>query len=262
MTSRIHECSRYNPNGWLELQELPESQAVELLLKAARLSRNFTTTQELAAKETVTVVGGHTLGLIIAGLHIAEGLCNLEEFPRIYRQRTSHMLEFVPGQLRPRLKNIFHTFENSWRAIFTNPETQPRRGCDALALLCFLAKFSHRKLPISILEQACEASQHTRPIPEIARYPPRFPMTLAYHYAPWFPKLVEVCDNRSMDNFRLKEAAALLVGLALIKRDGEDEISMHTLTRDWLCERGAITERQIWNRIGAEIDARISHTPI
>ncbi|KAJ4374688.1 hypothetical protein N0V86_007561 [Didymella sp. IMI 355093] len=158
VTSRNPQCSRYSTLPAEALEGLDAEHSTQLLLKAARVPEEASQEREMQAQaqEVVSLLGSHTLALIQAGAYVAEGFCQLAEYPRKYRQHRKRLLEHHPKQEQSRYRDVFATFEASAEALEGSDRQEGRDALDLLAVLCVLHS---GVLPLEVFDDAWRGAE-------------------------------------------------------------------------------------------------------
>ena len=243
MTSRNPDCKSYSTVGSEELRGLPIGRAVELLLKAAKIQA-ATPAQESAAMKINGTLGSHTLALIQAGAYVSKGFCKLEDYPDVFHRKKSRLLQFAPSQMKPRHGNVYATFEITLQVLKSSPKTLEN---DALELLGILSAVHHGDFPIYVFQNAWESSQNAK---DSFLGDSSFPLTMTREHVSWLHNFMKNLQDQ-WDDFRLKNAIALLVSLALVNVS-DCYLSMHALTHDWFKERQSLNEQALsWSSSGS-----------
>ena len=151
LTTRIPECRRHSNVDCHTLENLEQSEAIELLLKAACIEPDMWEGSEAAAEKVVNVFGCHALAIIQAGAFVERGLCALEDYPIHFKEQRQRLLQFRPTQAQSIYKDVYATFEVSAKRLEDSPEKSAK---NALELLRFLAFVHFDDVPMSILEIA------------------------------------------------------------------------------------------------------------
>jgi tetratricopeptide (TPR) repeat protein len=270
ITSRISNCRKYSTVDPETLEGLTPVHSKQLLLKAAEVTEDLWPRYTAPAEEIVQLLGSHTLALIQAGAYIAEGYCELEQYPEKYRQKRKQLLEHHPNQEQSRYQNVYATFEASVDVLrLSDPET----GKDALELLAILSVLHFTVLPLACFEDA-SASARTRHdgiqnpnSPSKQRPSWRLSQRIAFSRREskqsrgWKMyemdylneqhkcRLPELINHRGdkWDDYRLNKASVLLASLSLVTRHRSgpfEGLSMHPLAHAWAKDRLDINQQQ------------------
>ncbi|KAH7066288.1 hypothetical protein BKA63DRAFT_524118 [Paraphoma chrysanthemicola] len=231
MTSRIPQCSQYSTVPAEALEGLDAEHSTQLLLTAAHVSEEQWQSHGKQAQEIVQLLGSHTLALIQAGAYIAEGFCQLDEYPERYERQRKRLLEHYPDQEQSRYRDVYATFEASADVLNSD-----KAGQDALDLLRILSMFHSSVLLLQIFADAWEGAAY---VSESGSSEPNDLATLNLWHVSQLPAFIETQADE-WDDFRLKKASALLASLSLVTRHRHDELdslSMHPLAHAWARDR-------------------------
>ncbi|KAK8905606.1 hypothetical protein QC760_005530 [Botrytis cinerea] len=233
MTSRVPECKGYSPEQFEALEGLGNEDAKELLLKASNISKQSWLSYDDQAETIVQLLASHTLALIQAGAYIAQGHCQLHQYPKVYQRQRKRLLQFRPKQAQSRYHDVYATFEASAEVL---EQSKSEATEDALRLLAVLSMLDSAILPCQIFEGAWNnskkiksaSSKDSNEIDDLSRnHVLRLPGFL-------------VAEGDEWDSFRLVEATSQLVSLSLIIQhnvDGLVGLSMHPLAHAWAKDR-------------------------
>ncbi|KAL6710841.1 hypothetical protein ACN47E_007898 [Coniothyrium glycines] len=149
MTSRLLVCSHYGPDTTEVLDALDIGHATELLLKCARIPRSRWAILTTEAQKVVEILGSHTLAIIQAGAYIAEGYCDLQQYPGEYERQRTRLSQLGLQQDRSRYNNVYATFEASIEVL---KEAGTQTENDALVLLAMFSMLTYTSFPLNLLE--------------------------------------------------------------------------------------------------------------
>ncbi|KAM0310604.1 hypothetical protein ACHAO8_007970 [Botrytis cinerea] len=232
MTSRIPECKGYSPEQFEALEGLGNEDAKELLLKASKIPKPLWLSHDDQAEIVVQLLGSHTLALIQAGAYIAQGHCQLHQYPKVYQRQRKRLLQFRPKQAQSRYHDVYATFEASAEVL---EQSESEATEDALHLLAVLSMLDSAILPCQIFEEAWNnsklistESEESNEIDDLSRnHILRLPSFL-------------VAESDEWDSFRFTEASSQLISLSLIiqhNTNGLLGLSMHPLAHAWAKDR-------------------------
>ncbi|KAM0182352.1 hypothetical protein ACHAPF_001242 [Botrytis cinerea] len=232
MTSRVPECKGYSPEQFEALEGLGNEDAKELLLKASNISKQSWLSYDDQAETIVQLLASHTLALIQAGAYIAQGHCQLHQYPKVYQRQRKRLLQFRPKQAQSRYHDVYATFEASAEVL---EQSKSEATEDALHLLAVLSILDSAILPCQIFEEAWNnsklistESEESNEIDDLSRnHILRLPSFL-------------VVEGDNWDSFRFTEASSQLVSLSLViqhNADGLLGLSMHPLAHAWAKDR-------------------------
>ncbi|KAF2624911.1 hypothetical protein BU25DRAFT_128558 [Macroventuria anomochaeta] len=256
VTSRNPQCSRYSTGPAEALEGLDAEHSTQLLLKAARVPEEAWRSCETQAQaqNVVRLLGSHTLALIQAGAYVAEGFCQLAEYPKKYQQQRKRLLKYNLTQEQSRYRDVFATFEASTDALERSGSQEGQDALDLLAVLCMLHS---SVLPLEVCEDAWRGARRVlEDVPDESdgtEKPDKIGDLGRWHVAQ-LPKFVDTTADE-WDDYRLKKASARLVSLSLVTRhalgDGGGGLSTHPLAHAWAKERlEKERQRQAWVTAG------------
>jgi tetratricopeptide (TPR) repeat protein len=247
ITSRVPDCSRYSTVGSEALEGLDLQHSTQLLLKAARVPEKSWLCCKTQAQDVVVLLGSHTLALIQAGAYIAEGYCELDQYPKKFQQQRKRLLKHHPEQEQSRYRDIYTTFEASADVL---EHAKGEAGTDALDLLVILSMLHSSLLPLQIFEDAWTGA---RRVLQAKRAEKDEIGAVGQQHASWLPEFVGV-EADQWDDYRIKRASVLLVSLSLVTRyclDGFDGLLMHPLAHAWAKDRlRKERQQQAWVSVG------------
>ncbi|KAL8701940.1 MAG: hypothetical protein Q9201_004645 [Fulgogasparrea decipioides] len=233
LTSRNVECHQYANKWAVELEGLPESDAEQLLLRAANVPLDQLHTLQDDARRVAALVRSHPLALIQAGAYISRGHCTLAGYPGVYKHQRKRLLEFRPTQARSRYGDVYATFEASADVL---QASQTEVAKDALDLLPVLGTCAASRLPLLLFQAGWEGAQSITSS-NISNDADLLDLT-SWHVS-HLPSLLQVAAD-TWDPFRLVEAVSLLKAFSLVSTDtydGFSSVSMHPLTNAWALDR-------------------------
>jgi tetratricopeptide (TPR) repeat protein len=244
MTSRNPECTRYGIVAAEKLEGLDPEHSAQLLLKAALVPEEAWQSCETQAQahDIVRLLWSHTLALIQAGAYIAEGFCQLAEYPEKYQQHRERLLKHHLEQEQSRYQDVFATFEASADALKCSGRQDGRDALDLLAVLCMLHS---GVFPLGVLKDAWQGARRVLADPSAetdgTEKPHRMDGLGRWHVT----QLPEFANTEAdeWDDYRLKNASKRLVSLSLVTRHalgdggGYGGLSMHPLAHAWARDR-------------------------
>jgi tetratricopeptide (TPR) repeat protein len=264
VTSRNPQCSRYSTVAAETLEGLDTEHSTQLLLKAARVPEEAWQSCEIQAQahDIVSLLGSHTLALIQAGAYIAEGFCQLAEYPKKYQQHRRRLLEHHPEQEQSRYRDVFATFEASADALERSGGQDERDALDLLGVLCMLHS---GVLPLRVFKGAWRGARYVLRDVSAETDGTEEPYKM-YDVGPWhvtqLPKFANT-EEDEWDDFRLKNAIKRLVSLSLVTRHalsdggGDGGLSMHPLAHAWAKDRlDKEQQEQAWIMAGCVLALR------
>ncbi|KAK6605159.1 phosphorylase superfamily protein [Botrytis cinerea] len=219
MTSRVPECKGYSPEQFEALE-------------ASNISKQSWLSYDDQAETIVQLLASHTLALIQAGAYIAQGHCQLHQYPKIYQRQRKRLLQFRPKQAQSRYHDVYATFEASAEML---EQSKSEATEDALHLLAVLSILDSAILPCQIFEEAWNNSKliitESEELNEID--------DLSRNHILRLPSFL-VVEGDNWDSFRFTEASSQLVSLSLViqhNADGLLGLSMHPLAHAWAKDR-------------------------
>jgi tetratricopeptide (TPR) repeat protein len=244
VTSRNPQCSRYSTVAAEALEGLDAKHSTQLLLKAARVPEKTWQSCETQAQahDIVSLLGSHTLALIQAGAYVAEGFCQLAEYPKKYQQYRKRLLEHHPDQEQSRYRDVFTTFEASADALEDSSRQDGRDALDLLAVLCMLHS---GVFPLGVFEDTWRGARRVLesvPAETDGTEEPHVMNVLGRWHVTQLPRIVDT-EADEWDDYRLKNASKRLVSLSLVARHAPDDgggdggLSMHPLAHAWAKDR-------------------------
>ena len=154
LTSRNQKCDVYATEKSIRLDGLPDAEACQLLLRAAKISHDQHQTLEDDARNVAVLLRSHPLALIQAAAYISSGHSTIADYPRVFAQNRRRLLQFHPTQAQSRYQDVYATFEASAETL---QSTGTDAATDALELLPVLATFDSNRLPLPLFPAASSA---------------------------------------------------------------------------------------------------------
>jgi tetratricopeptide (TPR) repeat protein len=166
VTSRNADADKLaDEENQIQLQGLPESDAIELLLKQS-LMKQYDQVASENAKEIVARLGYHALAITQAGAYISKRKILLGEFLDHFERRKDIVLKETPqmSQYRRRLNkseretslSVFTTWELSFQQL----EDEDTEGVNMADILTLLAFFDCRDISEGLLKAYCDGDSH------------------------------------------------------------------------------------------------------
>lgn len=233
MTSRNAECHQYTNTRPIELEGLPDKDALDLLLRAAKVVPEQTDLLEPDARRVCGLLGSHPLALIQAGTYISHGHCSLADYPRVFDHQRKRLLKYHPRQAQSRYRDVYATFEASADLLQAQ---QTEAAEDALELLPILGIFAASRLPLPLFEAGWKGARDI--LGSNSEYNDYLEKMSRWHIS-HLPPFVQA-DSAEWDSFRLLEAVSLLKAFSLVSTNtyhGFMSVSMHPLTNVWAQDR-------------------------
>ena len=212
-TSRNPVLRSLHKSQTYEIDAMAETEAVDLLLNAARLSdspEKYKDSANSIAKE----LGCLALAIDQAGAYIANGQCSIHDFLRIFRSHRQELMQKdayrgASGYDR----SVYATWDLSYNAIKRTPNTE------ALRILKIFAFFHNENIMIDIFRFAAERIGRTSTVGDT-------------HYS---LDLLRLDIDGKWDSFTFREGVRRLLGFSLIHQDESGcYFSMHRLVHEWI----------------------------
>ena len=247
MTSRIPQCSQYSTLPAEALEGLDVEHCTQLLLKAARVPEESWQSKKARAQDIVQLLGSHTLALIQAGAYIAEGHCQLSQYPDRYQRQRKRLLQHHPDQQQSRYRNVYATFEASADVLRSSDN---EAGQDALDILATLSMLQSSEFPLKVYLGAWRGA---REVLQASHADLVDVDALSRWHVDQLPQLINAQADE-WDDHRLIKASAQLISLSLVTSHGSenlDGLSMHPLAHAWAKDRLTQELQQAaWVRVG------------
>ena len=156
-TSRDVDLGRHVPNEALaEVEDMDEEDAISLLLVSAFPHRSRTELQE-AARPIVKELLFLPLAVDQAGASIANGLCYIDDYLRMYSQ---HRLKLLDDPTFKGASNYDRTAYGTWNLSLTAIKAQKTEAAEAaISILQIFSFFHHENITEEIMKRAAEASK-------------------------------------------------------------------------------------------------------
>ena len=227
-----------SPENSLEVTEMEETDAIELLLKASCLE-SPTVNVQIQASKIVKELFCFPLAIDQAGAYIASGATTIGEYLAKYSEHRKMLLchsEFTGASKYNR--TVYETWELSFKEI------QQRAECDdshksnaansAILLLKLFPFFHHEGITEEIFYYAA--------IPEVNETPTsNFPLASSLLNR----RLLPLSETGTWDNFLFREGIRILLSFSLIiKGPSETVYAMHPLIHTWGRDRLTLNERK------------------
>ena len=226
------------PENSLEVTDMEESDAAELLLRASFLDTSRMDLQQEALK-IVKELFCLPLAVDQAGAFIASGATNIEDYIAKYSQHRERLLSHTQCAGSSKYnRTVYGTWELSYKEI------QFRAECDdlckaqaaqsALLLLALFPFFHHEGISEEIFSYAAVQKNERTPRPGL-------------------PLASSILDNRLLplnkagawDNYIFREGLSVLLSFCLVKKGPTDGVyCMHPLVHAWGKDRMSLDERQ------------------
>ena len=233
ITSRVPACADLQTAGTDFYERLDETTAIELLLKASKISSNLDGTHDVDAREIVNLLGCHALAVIQAGASISQGICELGEYVAMFKKQRQRLFEIRPGMAKSQYGDVYATFEVS--ATYLSDRSD-QAAIDALALLRCYAFLNFTDFPEKTFE---EAWQNSRDIPrDLLPGVQEDIEDLSHWHVRHLPNFMRQDSSGDLDNISLRKARNLLASLSIVVFDLPTRMTrMHPVTHMWARDR-------------------------
>ena len=224
------------PENSLEVSEMEENDAIELLLKASYLDPSSMEFQSEASK-IVKELFGLALAIDQAGAYIASGATTIGDYLTKYSEHRETLLSHSEFTGASKYRSVYGTWELSYKEI------QKRAGSDdphrvnaansAMLLLNVFPFFHHERITEEIFSYAALKEDESS--------------------SPALPTASSILDRRLLplnktgawDNFIFREGIQILLSFSLIKKGPSDCVyAMHPLVHTWSRDRILLNERK------------------
>jgi tetratricopeptide (TPR) repeat protein len=248
-----------NPNArrlvdykcWIQLEEMEESDAVDLLLRSAFLDESSV---ELRSTATTLVkeLCYHALAVDQAGAVIASGFCSIHNYLQVYRTRGKELLEFPTFKAASNYdKAVFGTWDVSFNAIERKAQGSDAReaaaATTAILLLRIFSMFHHENIMREIFAR-CASDEPWPTYPEDTEGE----LANTSQYLP--SSLLGLDDGGNWDSFNFSEGIRILSSASFIKSNAMGSAySVHPLVHFWTRENMALSMQQEYCRIATSI---------
>jgi hypothetical protein len=239
-----HKC-------WIQLEEMEESDAVDLLLRSAFLDESSV---ELRSTATTLVkeLCYHALAVDQAGAVIASGFCSIHDCLQVYRTRAKELLEFPIFKAASNYdKAVFGTWDVSFNAIERKAQGSDAReaaaATTAILLLRIFSMFHHENIMREIFAH-CSSSEPWPTYPEDTEGE----LSSTAQYLP--SSLLGLDDRGNWDPFNFSEGIRILSSVSFIKSNGTGSAySVHPLVHFWTREKMVLSMQQEYCWIATSI---------
>ncbi|KAL8957877.1 MAG: hypothetical protein Q9193_004958, partial [Seirophora villosa] len=234
LTSRNPDCHQYASTQPVELEGLQESDAQELLFRAAKIPSDQQHLVRKDAQSVAALLQSHPLALIQAGAYVWCGHCRLADYPRVFERQRKRLLKYRPSQAQSRYGDVYATFEASAELL---QSYQNEAAKDALQLLPILGICAPSRLPEILFQAGWEGAKRIITGKDIWGDDDHARLT-QWHISRLPPLLQASTDV--WDSYRLVQAISLLKKFSLVSTDTYncfESVSMHPLTNAWARDR-------------------------
>jgi hypothetical protein len=227
------------PENSLEVMEMEENDAIELLLKASWLNPPRVDLQAEAPK-IVKELFCLPLAIDQAGAYIASGATSIKDYLEKYSKHKKTLLSHAEFTGASRYgRTVYQTWELSYKEIQERAQSDDSQRVDAaktaLLLLGLFPFFHHQGITEEIFAYA--AVQHGK----ILESELSLASSVLY-------KLLTLNEADSWDNFIFREGLQVLISFSLIKQGPSNGVySMHPLVHAWTRDRMTLSEKQTYS---------------
>jgi len=227
-----------SPENTLEVTEMEENDAIELLLKASCLDKSVTEFQAEASK-IVKELFFLPLAIDQAGAYIASGATSIADYLEKYSEHRKTLLshsEFTGASKYNR--SVYGTWELSYKEIQKRAESDDSYKANAAnsarLLLSLFSFFHHEGITEEIFSYAAlqkDGEMSSTALPMASSILDR--------------TLLPLNKTGTWDNFVFREGVRILLSFSLIKKGPSDGIyAMHQLVHTWGRDRLTLNERK------------------
>ena len=227
-----------SPQNSLEVTEMEERDAIELLLKASCLESS-TSDVQIHASKIVTELFCFPLAIDQAGAYIASGATTMDDYFEKYSKHQKKFLshsEFTGASKYNR--TIYETWELSYKEIQQRAKSddsyKANAANSAMLLLELFPFFHHEEITEEIFSYAALPEDEETPMSNLPLASSRLDR-----------RLLPLCETDTWDNFIFREGIQTLLSFSLIKRGPSDNMYvMHPLVHSWGRDRLALNEKK------------------
>jgi tetratricopeptide (TPR) repeat protein len=249
ITTRNPDNGAYGTNHKAnhEVGDMPEEDAVKLLLKAARMEPE--TSDKTLSDDATTIVrelGCLALAIDQAGSYIVKRKCNLKHYLTDFKQNRGRLLEGPDST--PKASTYQWTAYTTWNMSFEAIKVESPL---ASALLLHFSFMHYEKIPVELFRRASDSLNDS-------------PQAMANSMVlePVLGSLLGRIDLH-WDDHQFENAISTLCSFSLIKRDTIDDKSVystHPLVHSWTRERLVQEKLQIKLSVGSLLGHSITST--
>jgi len=226
------------PGNSLEVTEMEEMDAIELLLKASCLE-SPTSDVEVEASKIVKKLFCFPLAIDQGGAYIASGATTIGDYLAKYSEHRKTLLshsEFTGASKYNR--TVYETWELSYKEIQQRAESDDSHKVtaanSAMLLLKLFPFIHHEGITEEIFSYAALSEDNKTPI-----------LGLPVASSLLDRRLLPLCKTGTWDNFIFREGIQILLSFSLIKRGPSDHVyAMHPLVHAWGRDRLTLNERE------------------
>ena len=223
------------PENSLEVMEMEETDAIELLLKASCLNPSRVDLQVEASK-IVKELFCLPLAIDQAGAYIASGATSIKDYLEKYSKHKKALLSHAEFTGASRYgRTVYKTWELSYKEIQERAQSDDSQRVDAaktaLLLLGLFPFFHHQGITEEIFAYAAvQGGKTTKSESSV------------------LCKLLHLNEADSWDNFVFREGLRVLISFSLIKQGPSNGVySMHPLVHAWSRDKMTLSEKQTYS---------------
>ncbi|TFK39135.1 P-loop containing nucleoside triphosphate hydrolase protein [Crucibulum laeve] len=220
----------------IPLDEMLMNDAVQLLLKRAKLQNCRTTKIEETATEIVKELCSLPLAIDQAGSFISSGHCSLSDYLELYSDEKKTLMDYTSFRGASRYaRTVYGTWELSYKTIESMANDQSNKFCQAaqtaIEIHQLMAFFHHENIVEAIFSRAAERFLEFDLKKEAQRGLPLAILMLEKNK--WY-----ITENNKWDKLKFGSGIQVLISLSLIKKDPVYNIySIHPMIHSWCRER-------------------------
>jgi tetratricopeptide (TPR) repeat protein len=252
ITSRNPHMKRNASTGaWIEVDEMDESDAVSLLLKAAFLDESSEELRKIA-KSIVTKLHFLPLAVHQAGAFIANGLCDIQDYLQMYSDHRRTLMEHQSLEGASDYgRAVYATWDLSYKALEakvangSTAEADGQAAESAITILHIFAFLHYDGITEDIFRRAAEALQGNdiNAKPTTSSDLPR--------------QLLNLRNGGTWDPSIFRDGIRILLSFSLVKTSSEGFYCVHPLVHCWSRDRMSQIEQQ---KIGCSVKALLSRS--
>ena len=227
-----------SPENSLEVAEMEERDAIDLLLKASCLE-SCTLSVQIQASNIVKELFCFPLAIDQAGAYIASGATTIGDYLAKYSEHRKTLLshsEFIGASKYNR--TVYKTWELSYKEVQqrakSDDSVKANAANSAMLLLELFPFFHHEEISEEIFSYAALTKYDKTPISKL-------PLASSVLDR----RLLPLGETGAWDNFIFREGIRTLLSFCLIKRGLSDNMyGMHPLVHTWGRDRLTVSERK------------------
>ena len=227
-----------SPENSLEVAEMEENDAIELLLKASCLDSSSMNFQAEASK-IVRELFCFPLAIDQAGAYIASGATTIGDYLGEYSKHRKTLLSHSAFTGASKYnRNVYDTWELSYKRIQQTAKSEyPHRANaanSAILLLELIPFFHHEQITEDIFYYSALQKDNKTPM-----------LNLPLASSLLDPRLLPLHQTGTWDNFNFQEGIRILQSVSLIRRCSSDNVyAMHPLAHSWGRDRLTLNEKK------------------